>query len=75
MSDMIEIEENPVKTVEEKPMKSPCVSICLLNDDDVCVGCYRTGEEITEWGAYSNDERREVLVRSHERGKALNPFL
>ena len=67
MSDVID--------VKEKPLKSPCVSICVLNDDDVCVGCYRTGEEITEWGGYSNADRRVVLARSGERGKAMNPFL
>jgi len=59
----------------EKPVKSPCVSICALNDDDVCVGCWRTGNEISHWGAYSNDERRAVLKLSFERAKAENPFL
>lgn len=68
---------DPRKTSQpkEKPVKSPCVSICALNDDDVCVGCWRTGDEISHWGAYSNDERRAVLKLSFERAKAENPFL
>jgi predicted Fe-S protein YdhL (DUF1289 family) len=36
------------------------VSICALDENDVCVGCYRSGEEISRWGRYSDDERRAV---------------
>lgn len=59
----------------EKPIKSPCVSVCVLNDDDICVGCFRSGNEISHWGSYDNGERREVLLRCHERAKLLNPFM
>lgn len=59
----------------EKPLKSPCVSICALNEEDVCVGCFRTGNEISHWGSYSNDERRDVLKLSIERSRKQNPFL
>ncbi len=45
------------------PVRSPCVNICALDENDLCVGCYRTGEEITRWGHYSDDERREVLQK------------
>ncbi|NIB43010.1 DUF1289 domain-containing protein [Pseudomaricurvus alkylphenolicus] len=60
--------------IVEKPVRSPCVSICALNEEDVCVGCYRTGNEISHWGVYSNDERRDVLVLAAERARKLNPF-
>jgi hypothetical protein len=42
----------------ERPVKSPCVNICALDDDDVCTGCQRTVEEITRWSRMTNDERR-----------------
>lgn len=29
----------------------------------ICVGCFRTGEEITRWTAYSIYERRAILQR------------
>ncbi|MGJ8646504.1 MAG: DUF1289 domain-containing protein [Marinomonas colpomeniae] len=32
-------------------VKSPCVNICFLNEDDLCTGCYRTGKEISLWGS------------------------
>lgn len=56
-------------TEAERPVASPCVNICAL-DDDVCSGCQRTVAEITRWSRMTNPERREVLVLCHERAKA-----
>ena len=42
-------------------VSSPCVAICALNEKDICIGCYRTGLEITAWGEMSNDEKRSTL--------------
>ena len=60
------------KTVSEveRPVASPCVNICALDDDDVCTGCQRTVAEITRWSRMTNPERREVLVLCHERAKS-----
>jgi len=54
----------------ETPVKSPCVHVCILNDDDVCTGCFRSGHEISRWGRMSNDEKRQVLVQSQQREAA-----
>jgi predicted Fe-S protein YdhL (DUF1289 family) len=59
----------------EAPIQSPCISICALDGDDICAGCFRSGNEIREWGRYNNTQRREVLALSHEREKKVNPFL
>lgn len=59
---------------QEKPVKSPCISVCALNEEDLCVGCWRTGNEISHWGSYTNDERRTVLKLCHERAAKENPF-
>jgi predicted Fe-S protein YdhL (DUF1289 family) len=56
--------------VHEKPVRSPCVSICALDEQDICTGCQRTVAEITRWGGMSNDERRVVLGLCHERALA-----
>ncbi|MBK3749350.1 DUF1289 domain-containing protein [Stutzerimonas balearica] len=52
---------------ERRPVASPCVSICALDEQDICIGCQRTALEITRWGQMSDDERREVLRRCDER--------
>jgi uncharacterized protein len=58
----------------EKPVRSPCVNICALDDHDVCVGCQRTVAEITGWSRMSNDERRAVLLLCGERARAGGMF-
>lgn len=58
------------EVLAEKPVRSPCVSICALDDDDICTGCQRSVQEITGWSRMNNDQRREVLVLCHERAKA-----
>jgi predicted Fe-S protein YdhL (DUF1289 family) len=63
------------KSSSGKTINSPCVSICALNEDDVCVGCYRTGNEISHWGTYDNDKRLGVLKLAFGRAKAVNPFM
>ncbi|OPA85146.1 DUF1289 domain-containing protein [Pseudomonas fluorescens] len=54
----------------ERPVASPCVSICALDDDDLCIGCQRSAAEITRWGRMDNAERRQVLLLCHERARA-----
>jgi len=50
-----------------KAPKSPCISVCVLNTDDICLGCYRSASEITDWGMASDLEKRNILKRSQER--------
>ena len=56
-----------MSNTQEKPVASPCVSLCALDEDDLCVGCQRSADEIRRWGLMSNEERREVLQRCSER--------
>jgi predicted Fe-S protein YdhL (DUF1289 family) len=34
------------------------------------MGCYRSGEEITQWGAMTEDQRRAVMQKVGERERA-----
>lgn len=58
----------------DKPVASPCNSICSLNDEDVCLGCYRTANEIRNWSGLNNDQRLDVLIACGERNSKVNPF-
>lgn len=42
-------------------VESPCIRKCTLGDDDICVGCFRSLDEICAWGGASNNQRREML--------------
>lgn len=60
---------------DERPVPSPCVFVCALNEQDICDGCQRTGDEITRWGRMSNEERRQVLERCRQRALDGGAFL
>ena len=47
---------------------SPCVDICRLDAQELCIGCRRTIGEISEWSRASEARRREIL-----RGLAARP--
>jgi predicted Fe-S protein YdhL (DUF1289 family) len=55
--------------MNEQTVKSPCVSVCALDAEDICVGCYRSSEEITLWSSLDNAGKREVIRRAAERAK------
>ena len=45
----------------EPAVESPCVRLCTLGHDNVCVGCFRSLEEICAWGTASADEHAELF--------------
>lgn len=53
---------------------SPCISICALDENDICVGCYRSAAEITRWSQADNTERHAILDSAAARARAANPF-
>ena len=59
----------------EKPVRSPCVQICALDENDICTGCQRTAAEITQWGRMDNAQRRAVLLLCHERARDSGQLL
>ncbi|MDM8347429.1 DUF1289 domain-containing protein [Pseudomonas sp. sp1636] len=60
---------------QERPLASPCVQVCALDDEDICIGCQRNAAEITHWSRMDNAARRQVLRRCHERAQAKGVLL
>jgi len=56
--------------MSESEPGSPCISVCVLGADDVCTGCFRTADEITEWFMATAAQKREILRRARERREA-----
>jgi predicted Fe-S protein YdhL (DUF1289 family) len=55
-----------------EPMGSvptPCVRNCCLDEDDICLGCYRSISEIVHWSDASEEEKIAVLIRCRLRYK------
>ncbi|TWC37076.1 hypothetical protein FBY03_108145 [Pseudomonas sp. SJZ079] len=59
----------------ERPLASPCVQVCALDEDDICIGCQRSVAEITRWSRMDNAERRQVLLLCHERARVSGALL
>ena len=49
--------------------ESPCISICSLDQNDVCEGCFRTGNEIVDWFTADDVRKLEILEASKQRRK------
>lgn len=40
---------------------SPCTGVCTLDEDGLCRGCHRSGDEIAAWSAMSDDARLRFM--------------
>jgi hypothetical protein len=40
---------------------SPCINICRLNAQGLCIGCRRTLSEIAEWSSATDARRLEIV--------------
>jgi len=46
---------------------SPCVKICVLGPDQVCVGCGRHIDEIAAWSGAAPAQRLRIVAAARER--------
>jgi uncharacterized protein len=44
-------------------IQSPCVKLCVVHPEErLCVGCFRTMEEIAGWSRLTHEERAAVMA-------------
>jgi uncharacterized protein len=48
-------------SLKSAAVPSPCIEVCRLNPQGLCVGCRRTLAEISEWPHASDARRLEIL--------------
>jgi hypothetical protein len=51
----------------DRSAESPCLGNCCLDDDNTCLGCFRSLEEIKEWSLVDDHRRRVILQNARER--------
>jgi predicted Fe-S protein YdhL (DUF1289 family) len=56
---------------ESLSCESPCIKVCVLDSDSVCIGCGRLLQEIAEWSQMTLAERRAVRDRAAARLRAI----
>lgn len=42
---------------------TPCVGLCYMDADNICMGCYRTSAEISDWMHKTEDEQISITIR------------
>ncbi|MFK7902588.1 MAG: DUF1289 domain-containing protein [Nitratireductor sp.] len=53
-------------------IQSPCTLICQIDlKTGYCYGCARTGDEITNWVNYSDNERTSIMSTLEDRLKTI----
>lgn len=44
-------------------VESPCVQVCVMHPETgICVGCYRSLDEIAGWSGMAPDLRRAIMA-------------
>ena len=51
---------------------SPCQNVCKI-ENDVCIGCFRTLDEISSWIKLSK-EKRAKIIKSLEKEALRSPY-
>ncbi|WP_411726799.1 DUF1289 domain-containing protein [Methyloglobulus sp.] len=59
-------------TTADEPIPSPCIRHCCLNEEDVCVGCFRSLPEVVGWANADNATRQMILNNTKSRRVAYH---
>lgn len=54
-------------------IESPCVRNCCLDQNDICLGCFRHLNEIIAWSSASVQDKQAILQRCAQRRAVKNP--
>ena len=58
-------------TLNAGAVPSPCIGICRLDAQELCVGCGRTLDEIAEWPLATPARQLEIAHESQRRRAGL----
>ncbi len=45
-------------------VSSPCQKKCCLDGNDICLGCFRSLDEITGWIEANTEQRLEIIKKA-----------
>lgn len=57
----------PLYSNISQAVQSPCVSLCRLDEERVCGGCFRHVDDIRQWRSADDEQRRQIVARAAER--------
>lgn len=48
-------------------INKPCIKQCCLNEEEICLGCFRTFNDMCLWNKSSIEEKKEMMQRAERR--------
>ena len=52
----------------DKIVDSPCIQVCTHDEEEeFCIGCYRTKQELQDWWIMTREQKLETLKKIEER--------
>ena len=52
---------------------SPCVNLCRVDQEGLCLGCFRSLDEIARWSRMAESEKSSVIAALDERRENFAP--
>jgi predicted Fe-S protein YdhL (DUF1289 family) len=57
-----------------RAIATPCVKVCVVDGESgLCLGCFRTLQEVATWSRLSDAERAEVMAELPGRPARVSP--
>jgi predicted Fe-S protein YdhL (DUF1289 family) len=57
---------------KREEIQSPCVKLCVVHPEErICVGCFRTIDEISRWSRLTHEERASIMADLPDRAPRL----
>ena len=58
-----------------RPIATPCTKVCFVDDaSGLCLGCFRTLDEIGGWAGYGDEERDRLMAELPARRARIDPI-
>lgn len=55
-------------------IKTPCIQVCVVDGESgLCLGCYRTLQEVAAWTRFSDNERARLMAELPARRSRIRP--
>jgi len=56
---------------DDNEFSTPCIGVCQYDNEDICRGCFRTLDEISNWALMTEEERKEIMKKLNQRAESL----
>ena len=56
---------------DDNQFSTTCIGVCQYDNEDICKGCFRTLDEISNWALMTEKQRQEIMQELNQRAESL----